>query len=44
MDTIFKNMNRNEIKTILEIGSLNIEKSKELYDVFIQWFNICYFY
>lgn len=34
MDTIFKNMNRNEIKTILEIGSPNIEKSKELYDVF----------
>lgn len=34
MDIIFKNMNKNEIKTILEIGSPNIEKSKELYDVF----------
>lgn len=34
MDTIFKNMNKNEIKTILEIGSPNFEKSKELYDVF----------
>lgn len=34
MDSIFKNINRNEIKTILEIGSPNIEKSKELYDVF----------